>query len=162
MQCTYCLFTSSVIKNVRAHKVDEHKLFVCRFSSCLSDWTVKMARNIHEQVHQESKFVCDTCEVQFDCKSVYNRHLVKHADTQDFVCSILSCQRKGNLVAHSKVHKRCAVLTCDDCGYTCKQRHYLTYHRQRHEAPRIHCNSCSRLFRYHEDLKCHRAKGDCV
>ncbi len=94
VQCTYCSFTSSIIKNVRAHKVEEHKLFVCCFGSCLSDWTVKTARNIHEQVHQASKFVCDTCEVQFDCKSVYKCHLIKHAEMQGFVCSILSCQCK--------------------------------------------------------------------
>ncbi len=90
--CMYCSFTLSVMDNVQAHKVEEHQLFVCRFGSCLSDWTVKTACNIHEQVHQTCKFVCDTCEAQFDCYSVYKRHLVKHAEMQQFICSVQSCQ----------------------------------------------------------------------
>ncbi len=157
-ECRYCSFSSHDIPTLREHMVQLHKLYVCSFSECLSNWTVKNACRIHETTHA-ALLECDICQWKCTAKVDMTCHKIKHSSEEPWVCNEMGCgkrfKRKGDLTAHGTTHGEpgAKVFSCMKCAYTSSQKRYVTYHVRKHEKPRVRCEVCGAVFRYFQEKK---------
>lgn len=163
--CTYCDFTCHSVLLFKAHLRDVHKLFVCSLATCTSNWVSKGGCKAHQELHRRATYQCEECGWYHSSKAEFDRHVVKHSVREPWMCKHKGCKRtfkrKGDLTAHSLTHvsAKKKLYSCDQCTYSSTQKRYVTYHKRKHEPPRIKCDLCGSVFRYFEDKKRHLARG---
>lgn len=89
---------------------------------------------------------CNDCELEFNSKRTFLRHVMKHKIEKCPFCSVT--MRKDNLKRHMEIHADCPEI-CDICGKKAKNkeslRGHINYHHKNKEL--IQCESCGKEFK---------------
>lgn len=81
-------------------------------------------------------------------KNSYNKHMMKHLDTQEYICGL--CDKRlaneSSLQVHLSVHSGDKSYKCDKCDKCFINKILLTRHSRFHgnEIPIFKCEICNR------------------
>ena len=132
------------------HCCNNHEPLKCRF--CSKNFN-NPGSSCHHGFWHMKNFVCPRCDKAFPFESQLLSHKEKHHQLSTFACFYPGCKkmfrREASLVAHVRVHKGLDIK-CDQCGYTCKNRRYLTQHYRMHTGEKKYsCKHCNKQFTFY-------------
>lgn len=117
--------------------------------------------NKQEFLEHETTFCkpCTICDLRFLSKRQKDAHL-KNDHSQRFKCQLCSIQftLKETLTRHTRnIHYKEKNKTCDVCGKTFFDTHYLNLHKVSHQSTKpFECDICKKKFARKEALKLHK------
>ncbi|KAF2894633.1 hypothetical protein ILUMI_11531 [Ignelater luminosus] len=100
---------------------------------------------------------CSDCEVEFNSKRPFLRHMMKHKIEKCPFCSVT--MRKDNLKRHMEIHADSPEI-CDICGKKAKNKESLRGHINYHHKNKalIQCESCGKEFKCKAQCTAHIKK----
>lgn len=100
---------SHLTRHNRMKHSEEPKSFVCNVDNCLQKFSTKQHLDRHIKIlHFGEKLKCEECDVVFNKKILYAKHLSNvHNKAKPFLCPLLNCKksffREGDLLNHIKL-----------------------------------------------------------
>ena len=103
-------------------------------------------------------FNCAICDIEFNRKGDYSKHVRIHMGDRPFVCKI--CGRKfamkSILTSHLMIHSGVKSFECNECDHKCYKKSDLTRHMRVHtgELPYA-CKECGKQFNDSSNFRRH-------
>ena len=140
-KCEVCGRNFRVSFQMNAHKKrvhsDRSQAFRCTVRRCKYSYSTRYDLKRHMEVHRGNKsHKCKTCGLGFTKKRNLEIHQTTHSEDR----LLIPCKDCGKtfshaqrLLVHSYIHLNADRFKCDQCNYTCRDRHRLMKHKQTHE-----------------------------
>lgn len=117
-----------------------------------------------ESVHEDSKYNCDLCSMEFSHQRILNNHIKNvHERKAKYNCSICDKEylSQNGLTKHELSHIKHQmekIHKCDKCEFKTHDKDSLRAHQKVHDTKRYACKDCNKEYKKKETLMWHWKK----